>query len=63
MSPRWTAPELLKGSGTYSVAADVYALGMEIFTGKVPYAGRPEHSIIATVAYEKILHPNGPTIS
>ncbi|KAH7340929.1 kinase-like domain-containing protein [Rhizoctonia solani] len=37
ISPRWTAPEILDGSTSYSYAADVYALGMEVITGLVPF--------------------------
>ncbi|KAG8683483.1 hypothetical protein FRC11_013517, partial [Ceratobasidium sp. 423] len=40
VSPRWTAPEILEGSTSYSYAADVYALGMtflEVITGNVPF--------------------------
>ncbi|KAG8736672.1 hypothetical protein FRC10_009050 [Ceratobasidium sp. 414] len=34
---RWVAPELLEGLNSYSMEADVYALGMEAITGNVPH--------------------------
>ncbi|KAG8734000.1 hypothetical protein FRC10_012008 [Ceratobasidium sp. 414] len=38
-TPRWTAPELLdEREVKQGKEADVYALGMEIITGKVPYS-------------------------
>ncbi|KAJ1302003.1 hypothetical protein OPQ81_000838 [Rhizoctonia solani] len=37
ISPRWSAPEILAGYTSSSYAAGVYALGMEIITGKVPF--------------------------
>ncbi|KAG9092393.1 hypothetical protein FS749_015783 [Ceratobasidium sp. UAMH 11750] len=37
-TPRWTAPEILDEKEVkQSKEADMYALGMEIITGKVPY--------------------------
>ncbi|KAG8724809.1 hypothetical protein FRC09_013770, partial [Ceratobasidium sp. 395] len=51
ISLRWTAPELLD-SDKLSREADVYALGMtilETITGKVPYAGKSEHSVLSCV--------------
>ncbi|KAF8593909.1 kinase-like protein [Ceratobasidium sp. AG-I] len=53
------APELIDGSGIYSVAADVYALGMvgtslyETVTGQVPYAGKTDHAVYFAVAVKK----------
>ncbi|KAF8593104.1 kinase-like protein [Ceratobasidium sp. AG-I] len=40
LSPRWAAPELFQEEGSFSVEADVFALGMtmlEIVTGSIPY--------------------------
>ncbi|KAG8742884.1 hypothetical protein FRC10_000804 [Ceratobasidium sp. 414] len=38
-APRWTAPEILdEREVRQSKESDVYALGMEIITGKVPYS-------------------------
>ncbi|KAG8688979.1 hypothetical protein FRC11_004386 [Ceratobasidium sp. 423] len=37
-SIRWAAPELLTGDVLKSKQSDIYALGMEIFTGTVPYS-------------------------
>ncbi|QRV89357.1 Tyrosine kinase domain protein [Ceratobasidium sp. AG-Ba] len=48
-SLRWTAPELL-GGGNHSMEADVYALGMEAFTGKAPYSEKKvEGAIVLAV--------------
>ncbi|KAF8602010.1 kinase-like protein [Ceratobasidium sp. AG-I] len=59
LSPRWAAPELLKGS-MYSYSADVYALGMtilETFTGKVPYSDKLELAVYAALLFTKELPP------
>ncbi|KAF8593915.1 kinase-like protein [Ceratobasidium sp. AG-I] len=53
LSPRWAAPELIDGSGIYSIAADVYALGMETITGQMPYAGKTDHAVYFAVAVTK----------
>lgn len=56
LSPRWASPELIDGSGTHSMAADVYALGMtilETITGKVPYAEKTDHAVYFAVAVKK----------
>ncbi|CAE6453810.1 unnamed protein product [Rhizoctonia solani] len=53
---RWSAPELIIGSGPQSKAADVYALAMtiyEIMTGTLPYDGKLEHTIIYMVTTKK----------
>ncbi|KAG9090017.1 hypothetical protein FRC06_001249 [Ceratobasidium sp. 370] len=58
MSPRWAAPELIEGTSTRSMAADVYALGMtvlETITGRVPYAEKDEHAVYFVVAVKKEL--------
>ncbi|QRW10024.1 Tyrosine kinase catalytic domain protein [Ceratobasidium sp. AG-Ba] len=39
-APRWLAPEILRCNGTYSMASDVYALGMtilEIISNRLPF--------------------------
>ncbi|KAG8704892.1 homeodomain transcription factor ste12 [Ceratobasidium sp. 394] len=58
LSPRWTAPELLK-EGPYSVEADVYALGMtilEVIIGEVPYASLKDTQVIVAVLFNQ-RHP------
>ncbi|KAG8734736.1 hypothetical protein FRC12_018407 [Ceratobasidium sp. 428] len=61
LSPRWAAPELLdEREGTYSLAADVYALGMtilETFTGQVPYFGKSEFGVLSAVTIRKEIPP------
>ncbi|QRW19842.1 kinase domain protein [Rhizoctonia solani] len=56
-TPRWAAPELLGEEGVYSVAADVYALGMtflEAVTNKLPFPDlRSDNVIIAKVLIKK----------
>ncbi|KAF8595616.1 kinase-like protein [Ceratobasidium sp. AG-I] len=55
-SLRWTAPELLLDEGTFSIKADVYALGMtilEIITGKPPYSGKTDPAVIVFVTLKK----------
>ncbi|KAG9124187.1 hypothetical protein FRC07_012502, partial [Ceratobasidium sp. 392] len=37
ITPRWTAPEILEEKTRQSKEADVYALGMEVITGKLPF--------------------------
>ncbi|KAH7345556.1 WD40-repeat-containing domain protein [Rhizoctonia solani] len=52
-STRWAAPEILLAEvpSKRTTQSDVYALGMEIFTGDVPYPDhRMEFSVITTVA-------------
>ncbi|KAF8607272.1 kinase-like protein [Ceratobasidium sp. AG-I] len=56
ISPRWTAPELMGESATYSFAADIYALAMvilETFTGKVPYAELTDHGVYVKLVLKK----------
>ncbi|KAF8601980.1 kinase-like protein [Ceratobasidium sp. AG-I] len=58
ISVRWAAPELIEGSGTYSFAADIYALGMtilEAMTGNVPYHYKTDHGIAFAVVVRKEL--------
>ncbi|KAG9122271.1 hypothetical protein FRC07_001436, partial [Ceratobasidium sp. 392] len=58
LSPRWAAPELLdERESTYSTAADVYALGMETFTGQVPYFGKTDIGVLSAVAMRKEVPP------
>ncbi|KAG8707648.1 hypothetical protein FRC08_000370 [Ceratobasidium sp. 394] len=55
VSARWTAPELLHGA-TYSIPADVYALGMtilETITGTVPFSDRNHIAVLAAVMTHK----------
>ncbi|KAG8704893.1 hypothetical protein FRC08_001962 [Ceratobasidium sp. 394] len=62
LSPRWTAPELLD-EGSYSVKADVYALGMtvlEVITGQVPYAGSSDIQVITAILNRR--HPKRPEV-
>ncbi|KAF8601989.1 kinase-like protein [Ceratobasidium sp. AG-I] len=55
ISVRWAAPELIEGLGTYSFAADIYALGMEAMTGNVPYSYKTDHGISFAVVIKKEL--------
>ncbi len=55
ISLSWLAPEIVKGTGEYSKASDVYSLGMvlyELTTGKMPYVGLPGK--LETPKFEKI---------
>ncbi|KAG8705366.1 hypothetical protein FRC08_001705 [Ceratobasidium sp. 394] len=54
LSTRWTAPELLEG-GKRSFAADIFALGMEVITGNVPYAGMNEMAVMYAIGRSQ--HP------
>ncbi|KAG8709397.1 hypothetical protein FRC11_005589 [Ceratobasidium sp. 423] len=59
---RWSAPELLTGSGMHSKASDVYALGMtiyEVLAGTVPYNDKLEHTITYLVVINRE-HPSRP---
>ncbi|CAE6537315.1 unnamed protein product [Rhizoctonia solani] len=59
-SLRWTAPEILEGTGSHTIAADVYALGMtilEAFTSKIPFADKSDQSLVAHILF----HKNTPT--
>ncbi|KAG8705732.1 hypothetical protein FRC09_002785 [Ceratobasidium sp. 395] len=47
-SLRWAAPELLDQSPV-SAQADVYALGMETVTGRVPYAGKTDRAVVMDI--------------
>ncbi|EUC54425.1 tyrosine kinase domain protein [Rhizoctonia solani AG-3 Rhs1AP] len=53
-TPRWAAPELLQEMGVYSFATDVYALGMEAITNKLPFPElRSDNAIISKVLIKK----------
>ncbi|KAG8714120.1 hypothetical protein FRC08_012335 [Ceratobasidium sp. 394] len=55
ISVRWTAPEVLVGDSAYTKEADIYALGMkETITGKIPFSGKVEQAVLATVMLGKI---------
>lgn len=44
VNPRWFAPEIVKGTGSFSKQSDIWSLGMaflEILTGKQPFAEVP----------------------
>ncbi|KAG8724899.1 hypothetical protein FRC09_012311 [Ceratobasidium sp. 395] len=58
ISIRWTAPEVLEG-GKQSTNADLYSLGMEALTGKVPYSGK-KNEIAVTSAVCKKEYPARP---
>ncbi|KAG9100252.1 hypothetical protein FRC06_004356 [Ceratobasidium sp. 370] len=56
ISVRWTAPEVLVGDSAYTKEADIYALGMtflETITGKIPFSGKVEQAVLATVMLGK----------
>ncbi|KAJ1305298.1 hypothetical protein OPQ81_000322 [Rhizoctonia solani] len=55
MAGRWAAPErfLIVGAGP-TVKADIWSLGMEAFTGHVPYPQLSELKVLATVAGGKV---------
>ncbi|KAF8602353.1 kinase-like protein [Ceratobasidium sp. AG-I] len=52
LSPRWTAPEMIRGEGTFSFQADVFALGMtvlEVITGSVPYSHLSDFGVMYAI--------------
>ncbi|KAG8728311.1 hypothetical protein FRC10_005090, partial [Ceratobasidium sp. 414] len=53
ISPRWAAPEILKGDTMCSFEADVYALGMETITGSVPYPEKGDRAVMVAVVIKK----------
>ncbi|KAG9086221.1 hypothetical protein FRC06_003217, partial [Ceratobasidium sp. 370] len=56
ISLRWAAPEVLEGKATYTVPADVYALGMtilETITGCTPWYGLTEPAVMYAVASKR----------
>ncbi|KAJ1304116.1 hypothetical protein OPQ81_008518 [Rhizoctonia solani] len=55
-SPRWTAPEILKGKSAHTLAGDIYALGMtilEAFTGMVPFANKSDQALYIQVGVKR----------
>ncbi|KAG8742296.1 hypothetical protein FRC10_001720 [Ceratobasidium sp. 414] len=59
ISYRWASPELLEGTKICSAAADVYALGMETITGRLPWWGMIEAAVAIAVTLKKT-HPERP---
>ncbi|CAE6440084.1 unnamed protein product, partial [Rhizoctonia solani] len=55
MTPRWSAAELLTGSSSHTEASDIYALGMEIMTGMLPYQNLLKDALYYKVVMEKAL--------
>ncbi|KAG9122209.1 hypothetical protein FRC07_001516 [Ceratobasidium sp. 392] len=51
-SPRWAAPEILDGNKCNN-AGDVYALAMEVLTGKLPYHNMNDPAVIRSVMIDK----------
>ncbi|KAG9124773.1 hypothetical protein FRC07_010282 [Ceratobasidium sp. 392] len=65
ITPRYTAPEILKGDSRYSTEADIYAFGMmvlEIVTGQTPFAKKPLATVIYAVTVKKEI-PDRPDLS
>ncbi|CAE7116449.1 unnamed protein product [Rhizoctonia solani] len=51
---RFAAPEVLKeDSRTFTKEGDIYALGMSVLTGQIPFADKWEASVIIEVVYKK----------
>ncbi|KAF8603986.1 kinase-like protein [Ceratobasidium sp. AG-I] len=53
LSPRWAAPELIRGEESFSFETDVFALGMtilEIITGSVPYSRLNDFGVMYAIA-------------
>ncbi|KAF8603990.1 kinase-like protein [Ceratobasidium sp. AG-I] len=53
LSPRWAAPELIRGEESFSFEADVFALGMtilEVITGSVPYSRMNDFGVMFAIA-------------
>ncbi|KAF8700003.1 Protein tyrosine kinase, partial [Rhizoctonia solani] len=53
MSLRWAAPELIEENNPHSQESDVYALGMEVMTGKLPYYGKSDVLVILLVVQKR----------
>ncbi|CAE6540798.1 unnamed protein product [Rhizoctonia solani] len=53
MSLRWAAPEIIQEETKATQASDVYALGMEVITGTMPYAGAKDPAILFNVVAGK----------
>ncbi|KAG8793872.1 hypothetical protein FRC12_001256 [Ceratobasidium sp. 428] len=58
LSPRWAAPELFKGTKC-NYPADIYALGMEAFTGDVPFPDKQDRQVMSGVMFKR-LQPERP---
>ncbi|CAE6452515.1 unnamed protein product [Rhizoctonia solani] len=56
ISPEWTAPEILKGTSSYTMSGDIYSLGMtmlEAFTSQAPFPGRNNNALIIHIVVKK----------
>ncbi|KAG8703449.1 hypothetical protein FRC08_002839 [Ceratobasidium sp. 394] len=53
LTPRWAAPELFEECPN-SVETDVYALGMEIMTGKVPHAELKDMPLMKAISDKRL---------
>ncbi|KAF8713839.1 Egl-10, and Pleckstrin (DEP), partial [Rhizoctonia solani] len=49
MSLRWAAPEIIQEESKPTHASDVYALGMEVISREMPYAGAKDSAIVFKV--------------
>ncbi|CAE6440391.1 unnamed protein product [Rhizoctonia solani] len=49
MSLRWAAPEIIQEESKPTQASDVYALGMEVISREMPYAGAKDSAIVFKV--------------
>ncbi|KAG8707920.1 hypothetical protein FRC11_006977 [Ceratobasidium sp. 423] len=59
-SLHWTAPEILdETSKTHTTESDVYALGMQILTGRLPYDGKTPVVVLKNVLLKS--PPDRPT--
>ncbi|QRV94765.1 kinase domain protein [Ceratobasidium sp. AG-Ba] len=57
LSLRWAAPELFDESGSHSVWADIFALGMtilEVITGNVPYAELKDVAVTLAIMQHRL---------
>ncbi|KAG9082485.1 hypothetical protein FS749_006814, partial [Ceratobasidium sp. UAMH 11750] len=62
LSLRWAAPEVLKGTVSNSIPADIYALGMtilETITGRLPWFGKGDQAVVVAVMVMN-QHPERP---
>ncbi|KAG9118805.1 hypothetical protein FRC07_006501, partial [Ceratobasidium sp. 392] len=60
ITPRWTAPEILEEKTKQSKEADVYALGMEVITGELPYHYKSNVAAVLVAVLVKREIPNRP---
>ncbi|CAE6471781.1 unnamed protein product [Rhizoctonia solani] len=58
ISIRWAAPEIVEGGTRLSSEADIYALGMEIITGSVPYSRLRDVAVLNKITNQ--IHPTRP---